>query len=211
MGGAEAQALAAAGAMTVVDGRDLLFHSYGLIGAGILAGAAAAAQLSIEYGAGGVLVGLAQRRSAAHAQVLDRSSEAGRQVSLEVGDHNHAISGGDLAGDLDLLKMLSRNGHLPEAVSLQAVGDDHRRTGYGAAEAVLFGGLQMYGGIASAAAVEGIGVCEKGPGPLIQDLLRYGPDQDRTDIGVIAQLAEVDLDGGQVTLLYDFRESGGVK
>ena len=92
MGGAEAQALAAAGAMTVVDGRDLLFHSYGLIGAGILAGAAAAAQLSIEYGAGGVLVGLAQRRSAAHAQVLDRSPEAGRQVGLEVGDHNHAIS-----------------------------------------------------------------------------------------------------------------------
>jgi hypothetical protein len=69
----------------------------------------------------------------------------------------------------------------------------------------------MYGSIAAAAAVKGIGVCEKGPGSLIQDLLGYGPDQDRTDIGVIAQLAEVDLDGGQVTLLYDFRESGGVK
>jgi len=76
---------------------------------------------------------------------------------------------------------------------------------------VLLCRLQVDHGIASAAAVEGIGVGEKRPRPLIQDLLRYGPDQDWTDKAVIAQLPEVDLDGGQVSLLYDFRESGGVK
>ena len=211
MGGAEAQALAAAGAPAVVYGGDLLFHGDGLIGAALHAGAAAAADLGIEYGPGRVLVGLAQGRGAAHAQVLDRSSEAGRQVGLEVGDHDHTLCRGDLSSDLDLLKVLSRNGHLPEAFSSQAVGDNHRCTGYGAAKAVLLCRLQVEDGIASAAAVEGVGVGEKRPRPLIQDLLRYGPDQDWTDKAVIAQLAEVDLDGGQVTLLYDFRESGGVK
>jgi len=47
--------------------------------------------------------------------------------------------------------------------------------------------------------------------PPFQDLLCYGPDQDRIDVGVVAQLAEVDLDGDKVALFYDFGESCGVK
>lgn len=211
MGGAEAQAFAAAGAPAVVYGGDLLLHGDGLIGAALHAGAAAAADLGIEYGPGGVLVGLAQGRGAAHAQVLDCSTKAGRQVGLEVGDHDHALGGGDLGSDLDPLKVLSRNGDLPEAISLQAVGDYHRRCRYRRAEAVLLRRLQVDDGIAAAAAVEGIGVGEKGPGPLIQDLLRYGPDQDWTDKAVIAQFAEVDLDGGQVSFSYGLGESRSIK
>jgi len=55
-----------------------------------------------------------------------------------------------------------------------------------------------------------IGVGEKGQAPF-QDLLCYGPDQDRIDVGVVAQLGEVDLDGDKVALFYDFGEFCSVK
>ena len=142
---------------------------------------------------------------------FDRSPEAGRQMGFEVGDHNHAVGGGDLPRDLDLLEVLSRNGYLPEAVTLQAVGDDDRRPGHGAAKAVLLCRLQVDGCIAAAAPVKGVGIGEKGPGAPIQDHFSNGPDQDRIDIGVVAQLAEVDLDGCEVALFYDLGESCGIK
>jgi hypothetical protein len=158
-----------------------------------------------------MLVRLPESGSAAHSQVLDRPSKAGGQVAFKMGYHYHALGGGDLPGDLNPLEMLSGDGHLPVVVSLQAVGDDDRRSSHRPAKAVLLCGLQVADGIGTAASIKGVGIGKKRLSARRSDPVGYWPDQDRIHIRAVSQLSEVNLDRCQVASLYHIGKSCCVK
>ena len=141
---------------------------------------------------------LAQSRSTAHAQILYSAPKAGRKVGLEVGYYDHAIGRGDLSSYHDATKMLPVDLNLPKIVTLQAVGNDSRRSGNGRGEAVLGCRLQMIDGIGPATSIKSIGIGKKWLCPESPDLFCDGPDQDRIYIGVISHLSEVDFNGCEV-------------
>ena len=158
-----------------------------------------------------MLVRFPEGGGTAHPQVLDRPSKAGGQVAFEVGYNYHALGGGDLTGNFDPLEVLSGDGHLPVVVSLQAIGDDHRRSGHRPAKAVLLCGLQVADGIGAAASVKGIGVGEKRLSSCRSDLIGYGSNQDGIHIRAVSLLSEMNLDRCQVSFLHDIGKSCSIK
>jgi len=128
-----------------------------------------------------------------------------------VGYHDHAISGGDLSGDHNPTEVLPINCSLPEVVSLQAICDNDRRSGYRRDEAVLCCRLQMIDGIGSTPTIKCICIGIKRLCALGPDLLCDGSDQDRINIRVVSRLPEMDLNSGKVTFLYHFIQTSGIK
>ena len=175
------------------------------------AGAAAAADICIEDWSRGVLLGLAERTSASHTQVLDGPTKSRWKMGLEVGYYYHAIRKCDLTRDLDPLEMLSWNFDLTVEVPSQAVGDNRGGSRHSLAKAVVLCSLQMIDCIGPASSVKRSGVCEKWLCPNRSHFFGYGPDKNWIYIRIVSMLSEVDLDGHKIALLYHLRQTGGIK
>src|SRR5699024_4562913 len=123
--GAHADAPAAADALTIVDGALAVFDLGAVVGADLLARAAADALLLIHNGlAGGVHFHLAGARAAAHAQVLEGTAEARHLMPLEVVEGDDDVGIHDGAADLGgFTEGTAHHRHLHIVGALQAVGN----------------------------------------------------------------------------------------
>ena len=144
-----------------------------------------------------VLLALACEGGAAHGQVLDGAAEAGHLVALDVAQHDHAVGVQDAAGYLGRLEAgaCGRQGYLAPVVALEAVGYEDGRPAHLGHEAVGYGRLQVVDGVGAAARVERVRVGEERLRALGSRQVRGGAGEHGADVGVVAYLAEMYLDG----------------
>ena len=146
----------------------------------------------------------------ADADVLDRAAEACHLVALEVAQGDQHVGVHQRAAHQGRLAVFAvGNGNLDVVRAPQAVGDDHVTAGGHAVEAVQLGVGQVVEGVLAAAGVERVAIGQKGPAAQIPDEIGHGPDVVGPQIRVIAQLAEVHLDGGELAFKVDIADAGG--
>ena len=208
--GTDVHAAAAADAAAMVDGAFLVLNDRGAVRADLLAGAAADAEALVN---GGLFIGvhfhLARAGAAAHAEVLQRAAEAGGLVALEVGEGDDDVGVHQGAADLGrgtVLRALDRDFHLIRA--LQAIGDDDVAARGERGEAVGIGGVHMLERMLAAADVERVAVGQEGTAAQFLDEVGHGLGIVRPQIGQIAELAEVHLDGDEFILKIDLVHAG---
>ena len=220
---AHGDAAAAAHAAIVVDVRHVdlarlavgararayLVEAEGVVRADLGALAAADALLDVDAGLSrGVLLHLARARAAAHAQVLHAAAKAGLLVTLEVREADHDVGVHEGATDLGVLDVLAaHDGHLHLVEALEAVGDDGVAAGLKRVEAVGVGAVQVVERVLAAAHVERIAVGDEG----FAAQLAHDVDDDAgvvgAQVGQVARLAEVHLDGDELVLHVDLLDA----
>ena len=182
------------------------------MGADLGAGPAADALLLLDEGlAGVVLLHLAGPGAAAHADVLQGAAHARLLMALEVGQGDEHVRvhhrPADLGG-LHVLAALHRDLHL--VVALQAVGDQDVAAGGIGGEAVDVGGFDVVQGVLPAAHVQRVAVRQEGLAAVGLHQVRHGPGPVGPEIGQVARLAEVHLDGHILAVHVDVAEAGGL-
>ena len=199
-------AAAAALALVLVDDRLVLLVVADGVGAALLGAAmTAAAEVFLHRRvAGGVLLHLAGAGAAAHADVLDGTAEAGGLVTLEVAQADEDVGVHDGAADLSGLAVFAvRHRHLHLIGAAQAVGDDDLTAGGHGPEAVQLGAGQVLEGVLSAARIQGIAVSQEGHTALLLAQVGHHLGVVGAQIGQVAQLAEMHLDGDELALHVD--------
>ena len=175
------------------------------------AGTAGHALLAVHTGtAGAVHIPLALVGAAAHAQILQRTAEARLLVTLEVvqGDDDVGIHDGTADhGVFHILAALDGDGHLVGA--LQAVTDDHMAAGGIGGEAVEVSGLDVIQGILPGADIHGVAVRQEGLAAQLLHKIHHHPGIAGAQMGHVAQLTKVNLDGNVLVLEIDLIHSGG--
>ena len=129
-------------------------------------------------------------------------------MPLEVGQADEHIGVHDGPADLgalDILAALHRDLHIVGA--LEAVGDDHRAAGGQRGEAVLPGTVEVLDGVFAAAGVEGVAVGEEGDAAELLDEVGHRLGVVRAQVGDVAQLAEVHLDGDELAAHIDLPDA----
>ena len=202
--GADQDALPAADAFGGVNHRLLRFqiNADGLLGAVGHAVAAAGALFFRDLGGDiGVLGQFAPAGRASHGQVFQRPAETGHLVELEVGHYHHALRLHHGFRQKDALEVLLLNGHLHLRLAGEAVGDDqgcfHHRIG----KTVFNGRGQVAHRLGSGAHVDGIGIGEERPAPVLPEGVHYPAHEIGADVGGVALLPEMELHGHQRPLL----------
>ena len=209
--GAHSQAPAAAHALIRVDGGLAVCDLGGVMGADALAGAAAYAIFLLDEGlAGVVLLHFAGPGAAAHADIFQASAHARLLVTLEVGQGNEHIRVHHRPADLGGLDVLAAlHGHLYLVRALEAVGNEDVAAGGVGGEAVDIGGINVVQRVFPAAHIERVAVGEEGLSALALHQVGHGPGPVGTQIGKVAGLAEMHLDGHILILHVDVAEAGG--
>ena len=144
---------------------------------------------------GVVLVHLAGAASASHTDIFECSAEAGCLMTFEMGETDQDVGVHDGMADICLLEIFTvpdRDNHL--IGSAQTVADDDVASGGRHAEAVLFSTAQMIERVLPASGIERIAVGQEG---LSAEFLYHVSDcfcVVRTQIGDVAELAEMHLD-----------------
>ena len=149
-------------------------------------------------------------RGTAHADVLDRPSEPGKLVPLEVCHRDQNVGPDDLGPDVDLGKMSAVDRHgcfgvPPEAVCNHQGGVDNRK-----GEPVSNRGGQVVNRIASGARIQRVGIGQKGESPAAPHGRHHLPNEDRPYERRISSLAEMELDRAQVPLCHDPGDAGRI-
>ena len=156
-----------------------------------------------------VLLHFSGPASAAHAQIFDRTAEAGHFMSLEVieGDDDIRVIQG--TADISLFAVFTAgNGNGDVIGFLQAIADDDIAACGDAVEAVDFRVVQMIHGVLPAAGIEGIAVREERFSAKLFDQVSDCFDIVGPEIGKIAQLSEVHFDGNKLFREIDLIDSG---
>ena len=203
---------AAAHALAVVDGGlPVLPIGDGVLGALFGALAATHAALGGDVGLScRVLFHLAPAASAAHADVLDGPAEAGHLMALEVAQADEDVRVHDGPADLGGLHILpALNRDLDVVAPLQAVGDDHLTAGRVGGEAVLIGALNVLQGVFPPPGVQGVAVGQERQAAQGLDHVGHPLGVVGPQVGQVARLPEVDLDGGHLVVKVDVADSGG--
>ena len=203
---AGADAAAAALALVRVDpGLTVLAVGDGAAAAGPGAALTAPAQLRVDHGrALVVLVHLPGPAAAAHADVLQRAAEARLLVALEMGQRDQDVGVHQrLAHQRGLAVLAVRHGHLHLVRAPQAVRDNDLTAGGDGIEAVDLRAFQMLHGVAPAARIERVAVRQKGNAAQLAHHIGHGVNVVGAQIGTVAQLAKVHLDGGELSLKVD--------
>ena len=99
------------------------------------------------------------------------------------------------------------NGHIVGA--LQTVGNNHMAAGGVGGEAVEIGGFQVIQGVFPGADIHGVGIGQEGLAAQILYEIHHHPGIAGAQIGHIAQLTEVNLDGNILALEVDLIHPGG--
>ena len=151
-----------------------------------------------------MLLHLARAGAAAHADVLDRAAEAGGLVALEVGQADEDIGIHDGAADLGGLAVFAvgdRDFHFIRAA--QTVADQNLAARGHGPEAIFLRTAQVLQRVFAAARIQGVAVGQERQTALLLAQVRHSLGVVRTQIGQIAQLAEMHLDGDELAVHVD--------
>ena len=131
-------------------------------------------------------------------------------MALEVVQGNDDVCIHDSSADLGFLHIFAAGDADEDLIcALQAVGNDHMAAGGVGHEAVLVGGFQMIQSVLPGTDIQGVRVGQEGLTAHILNEIHNGPGIAGTQVGHVALLAEVDLDGCILTLKIDLTHAGG--
>ena len=209
---APADAPAAAFAQVLVDAGLAPLVGDGVRPAFLGALAAAPAQPFLHHRlAGLVLLHLAGPGPAAHPQVFQRPAEAGGLVPLEVVQRDHHVGVHDGPADLGGGAVLGvGHRHLHIVGAPQPVGNDQFAAGGHRAEAVLLGGGQVFQGVFPPAGVQGVAVGQERQPAVALDGVGHRFCVVGAQVGQVARLAEMDLDGDEPPFQVEGAQAGGL-
>ena len=209
---ADVDAAAAAGALILQDGALAVFDVRTVVRAVFDALAAADALVRIDDGlAGAVHLLLAGARAAAHADVLERAAEARGHVPLGVRERDEDVGVHDGAADLCRAQILAAaDGHEVVIIALEPVGNDALRARGHGRIAVEHGAVEMVERIRAAADIERVAVGEKRLAAERAHIVAHDARPVRAQIGHVARLTEVELDGDEFVLEVDLLKAGGL-
>ena len=208
---ADVDAAAAAGALVLQDGALAVFDVRAAVRAVFDALAAADALVLIDDGlAGAVHLLLAGARAAAHADVLERAAEARGHMTLGVRERDEDVGIHDGAADLRRAQILAAaDGHEVVVLALDTVGNDAVRAGAHGRIAVEHGAVKVVERIGAAADIERVAVGEKRLAAERAHIVAHDARPVRAQIGHVARLTEVELDGDVLVLEIDLLKAGG--
>ena len=154
--------------------------------------------------AGGVLLHLAGAGAAAHADVLDGTPKPVDSWPLKW-LRLMKMSASMMARPIFAVLQYSPFGHrhLHLIGAAQAVGDDDLTAGGHGPEAVQLGAGQVLEGVLSAARIQGVAVGQEGHTALLLAQVGHHLGVVGAQIGQVAQLAEMHLDGDELALHVD--------
>ena len=206
----DVDAAAAAGALIFQDGALAVFDVRAVVGAVFHALAAADALILIDDGlAGTVHLLLAGARAAAHADVLERTAEARGHVPLGVRERDEDVGVHDGAADLRRAQILAAaDGHEVVILALEPVGNDALSARGHGRIAVKHGAVEMVERVGAAADIERVAVGEKRLAAELAHIVAHDARPVRAQIGHVARLAEVELDGDILVLEIDLLKAG---
>ena len=209
---ADADAAGTAGALILQDGALAVFDVRAVVRAVFDALAAADALILIDDGlAGAVHLLLAGARAAAHADVLERAAEAGGRVALGMRERDEDVGVHDGAADLRRAQILAAaDGHEVVIVALEPVGNDALGAGGHGRIAVEHGAVEMIERVGAAADIERVAVGEKRLAAERAHIVAHDARPVRAQIGHVARLTEVELDGDVLVLEIDLLKAGGL-
>ena len=157
-----------------------------------------------------MLLHLARAGAAAHADILERTAEAGGLVALEVGQADEHVRIHDGAADLGGLAVFAvRHRHFHLIRAAQTVTNDHLTAGGHGPETVQLGAAQVLQRVLAAARVQGVAVGQEGHTALLLAQICHHLGIVGTQKSQIAQLAEVHLDGHEPAVHVDVLDAGG--
>ena len=209
---ADVDAAAAAGALILQDGALAVFDVRTVVRAVFDALAAADALVRIDDGlAGAVHLLLAGARAAAHADVLERAAESRSRVALGMRERDEDVGVHDGAADLRRAQILAAaDGHEVVIVALEPVGNDALRARGHGRIAVKHGAVEMVERVGAAADIERVAVGEKRLAAERAHIVAHDARPVRAQIGHVARLTEVELDGDVLVLEIDLLKAGGL-
>ena len=183
-----------------------------VVGADLDAAAAADAGVLVdERLARGVHLHLAGAGTAAHADVLQRATEAGAFVPLEVGQGDEHVSVHDGAANLGFLHIgAALHGDQGLVGAFQAIGDDDMAAGGKRRETVGVGRVDVVQRVLAPADVQRVAVGqERLAAQFLDDL-----GDHRRVVGAqesqVARLTKMDFDGGEFVGKVDLADPGGL-
>ena len=143
-----------------------------------------------------MLLHLSGPAAAAHTDILQRAAKSGGFVPFEVVQTDKDVRVHDGPADLGLLhKLTASHGYVGLICSFQTVCNDDVTACGEHVEPVLKGCTQMLQGILSSAHVQRVAVCKEGAPSQLFDDIRHSLGIVGTQVGQIARLAKMDLDG----------------
>ena len=152
---------------------------------------------------------LARPGAAAHADVFQGAAEAGLLVALEMGQGDEHVGVHHRPADLGLLHILAAlHGDVHLVIALEAVGNDDVAAGGIGGKTVDIGRFQVIQRVFAAAHIQGVAVRQEGLAALAFYQIRHGLGPVGPQIGQVARLAEVHLDGHILAVHVDVAETG---
>lgn len=200
---------AAADTFAVIDMSLAVFNTGAIMGADAYAGTTADAKLRIDNGFSfPVLFHLAGAGATAHAKVLQRAAKAGLLMAFEVAERNHDVRIHDGLTDLGFLYIGKIDGDKGLIRTFQAVGYDDMASGLEGRKAVEIGGVHVIKRVLAATDIKGVAVSEKRFTAQFTHIICDNLRVLRTQMGKIAEFAEVNLNGSVLVLKMDLLKAG---
>ena len=143
--------------------------------------------------------------------VLQGAAHAGLLVALEVGQGDEHVRIHDGPADLGALDVLAALHRAPSTSSLPFSPSAMRtwQPVVVGGEAIDIGGLQVVQGILPAAHIQGVAVGQEGLAALVLHQVHHHLGPVGPQVGQVARLAEVHLDGDVLAIHVDVTEAGG--
>ena len=209
--GAGTNATAAALADVLVDMRLVVFIGDGARTAFLCTAAASTAKLFVHDDlARGMLLHLARAAAAAHADILERSAEAGHFMPFEMRKADEDIRIHDGAADFRGLHIFAvLDGDIHFIRSAQTVADDDLAARRDGIEAVEIRAVHMLQRMLAAAGIECIAIREEWSAALLLDQISNHLCVLRAQKSEIAQLTKMHLDGNKFSIHVDFFDARG--
>ena len=151
-----------------------------------------------------VLLGLTRARATAHTNILNSAAKACHLVTLEVAEADENVGIHHSTANLCRLDILAAlDGYLHIVRTLQAVANDDRTANGHRREAILPSAVEVLDGVLAAAGVQRIAVRQEGHAAQLADHVGHGLDVVGAQVGAVAQLPKVHLDGYELALKID--------
>ena len=131
-----------------------------------------------------------------HTKVFERAAETGFFVPFEMAQRDHDIGIHNRLADLCFPDQRQIDGDMCLIRSFESIGNNHMTARLQRGETVEISRVHVVERVFTAADVERVAVGQKNAAAQRAHVVRHDPGVLRAQIGEVAQLAEVDLDGG---------------